>query len=253
MSKASGLGARFYVSGVNLSGDSGSLGNIATPRPVQEVTGVDKEAFERIYLTRDGAIEWSAFFNPASGQAHPVLSALPTADRPITYAHRASLGAPACSIVAKQIGYNPTRNANGSMTIDVQAQANRYAEWGRILSAGTSQLTSGAPNGSGLDFGATIGTTAFGLQAYLHVLDFVGTDVTLAIQHSDDDGSVDPYANVTGAVFTQVTAAPGAQRLQTDRDESIKRWLRVAATTTGGFTSVDVAVMVVKNRSELLF
>lgn len=259
MGKESGLGARLYVAGVDLSGDVGSLQSIRTPRGVQQATGIDKDAFERIYLTRDGGIDYSAFFNPETAaddppntqdRAHIILSALPTADQPVTYAHRAALGAPAASMVGKQINYDPTRGNDGSLTIGVQALANGYGlEWGELLTAGDAQLTPGAPNGAGFDSGIAV-ATLFGLQAYLHVLAFVGTDVTLSIQDSNDGGT-DPWANVTGAVFAQVTTAPGSQRLQTARNQAVKRWLRVAA--TGTFTSVDVVVMVVKNTGLVVF
>ncbi|MGH3680776.1 MAG: hypothetical protein ACRDT2_11085 [Natronosporangium sp.] len=250
MAKESGLGARLFVAGLNYSGDVGQLQAIGGGMTVQDTTPIDKLAMARIGLLRDGRIEYTAFWNPDG--VHPSLAALPTADQPVAYYHRAAIGAPAAAMVGKQIGYDPTRNQDGSLTAGIQALANGFGlEWGQALTAGAQQLTPGVPNGTGLDYGATVGTTLFGLQAYLHVLAFVGTGVALSIQHSDDDGAVDPYVDVPGAVFSQVTAAPGSQRLQTDRDQAVKRWLRVAA--AGTFTSVDVAVVVVKNRAEVIF
>lgn len=249
MSKTSGMGARFFVAGVDLSGDVGSLQSIASPVSLQDATGVDKEAMERIKLLRDGTMSFTAFWNPTG--AHPVLAELPTADRPVMYAHRSATGAPAAAIVAKQIGYDPTRNADGSLTATVEAQANGYGlEWGQLLTAGVAETTSaGAQDGH--DYGATVGTTAFGLQAYLHVFAFTGTDATIAIQDSDDDGTGDAYADVTGATFALVDAAPGSQRLQTDRDQAVKRWLRV--NVSGTFSQLDFAVAVVKNQGLVIF
>jgi hypothetical protein len=86
--------------------------------------------------------------------------------------------------------------------------------------------------------------TAFGLQAYLHVTAFTGTNATFAIQSSSDNGAGDAWAAVTGATFTANTGV-GWERIQTARDASIERYLRVAA--TGTFSSVTFAVVVVRN------
>ena len=256
MAKESGLGARLWVAGVDLSGDAGELSRIATPRGVDNVTGIDKSAFERIYLGRDGEIAFQTFFNPAAAAAHPVLSALPTADIPITYGHRATIGAPAASMVAKQANYDGSREASGRFTLNVQALANSYGlEWGKLLTAGGQAILTGAPQTSGWDSGIAT-ATEFGLQAWLHVLAFDGTDVTLAIQDSDDDdagGVGDDYVNVTGAVFAQTTQAATSQRLETGRTQAVKRWLRVSATTSAGFTSVTAVVAAVKNGAAVTF
>jgi hypothetical protein len=74
--KQTGLGDNCYISGYNLSGDVGSLGRIGGGPALLDVTGIDKSAFERLGGLRDGGVDFSAFFNPAAGQAHPVLSAL---------------------------------------------------------------------------------------------------------------------------------------------------------------------------------
>lgn len=248
MAKESGLGARLYVTGVDLSGDVPSV-QISAPRGTKDTTGINKEAFERILLLKDGAIGYAAHWNPTG--AHVVLSALPTTDQPVTYVHRATIGQPAANIVAKQLNYDGTRAADGGLDFAVQAQANGFGlEWGEMLTAGEDTIASAGAL-DGYDYGAAIGTTAFGLQAYLHVFDIDSGSATVAIQHSDDDGSGDAYADVTGAVFNAASAGGTAQRLQTDRDESVKRWLRV--NVSGAFTDLDLAVAVVKNRAEVLF
>lgn len=249
MSKSSGLGARFFVAGVNLSGDVGSLSGISQPHGLKVTTGIDKEAFERIHLTRDGGVSYAAHWNP--GGAHVTLSALPRADQPVMYCHRATLGAPAASMVGKQINYDGTRAQDGGLDLAVQSLANEFGlEWGKLLTAGVQQ-TSGAGALAGLDSSAAVGTTLFGLQAYLHVFAFTGTSATVAVQDSNDDGAVDPYVNVTDAVFTAVTSAPGSQRLQTGRTQSVKRWLRV--NVTGTFTVLNFAVSAHRNLHEVLF
>lgn len=245
MAKSTGLGDNFYVDGVDLSGDVGSLSRVGGGNTPLEVTGINKHGFERKGGLRDGGIEWSSWFNPTG--AHLELSTLPRSDRVASYLRGTVRGGQAASCVAKQINYDPTRNADGSLTIAVQALANKSGlEWGRSL---TTAVESMAAAGALASVGHAA-TTNFGLQAYLHVFAFTGTSATVAIQHSDDDGAVDPYADVTGAVFTAATGV-GAERVETARNLSVKRFLRV--NVTGTFTALDLTVIAVKNDVSVVF
>jgi hypothetical protein len=248
--KQSGLGDRLFISGYDFSGDIGSLGSIGGGPAALVVTGIDKSAFERIGGLRDGRMEFSAFFNTDPGRAHEQLSALPTADIITTYCRGIALGAAAASVVAKQVAYDGTRAADGQLTFGVPTVANGFAlEWGEQLTAGPRTDT-GATSGTGVDFAAA---TEFGLQAYLHVMDFDGTDVTIKLQQSSDNGGADAWADVADGAFASVTAGPQAQRIQTARDLDVERYLRVVTTTVGGFTTLTFAVMVVKNATEVTF
>lgn len=247
MTKQTGLGARLFVDGYDLSGDTQSLGRIGGgPAPI-DVTGIDKSAPERIGGRRDGGIDWVSHFNPATDQAHLVLSTLPRTDRIVSYWQGTALGSPAAVCTAKQITYDPTRGADGALTMAVSAQSNSYGlEWGVQATAGRRVDTS-ATNGSSVDLGAA---SSFGLQAWLHVFAFTGTSVTVKLQQSSDNGAGDAFADVTGGGFTAATAA-GAQRIETARDQAVERYLRVV--TTGTFTSADFAVIVTVNPVEVLF
>ncbi|MGH3381364.1 MAG: hypothetical protein ACRDP6_42195 [Actinoallomurus sp.] len=238
MAKQSGLGDNLYVAGNNLSGDVGSV-TLSSPQGVQEVTGIDVSAMERIGLGRDGSINWASFFNPT--RAHPVLSALPTSDVALTYCRGTTLGNPAACMIAKQINYDGTRADDGAFTFALQAQANGYGlEWGNQLTAGLRTDTA-ATNGSGFD---TTASLAFGAQAYLQVTAFTGTDVTIKVQDSADNVT---FADVTGLTFTSVTAGPTTERKATANTATIRRYLRVATTTSAGVTSVTFSVVVHKN------
>lgn len=251
MSKSSGMGDNCYTAGYDFSGDIGSLQRIAGGHSPLVVTGIDKSAFERIGGKRDGGIEYTAYFNDAAGQAHPRLSTLPRTDVIVTYCRGTTLGNPAAAIVAKQIGYDGTRGADGSLTFNVQALANGYGlEWGKQLTAG-KRADVAATNGTGVDFGT--GSTAFGLQAYLHVFAFSGTDVTIKIQESSDNGAGDAWADVTGGGFTQVTSSPTSQRIATSATQTVERYLRAVTVTTGGFSTVQFAVMVNRNATATSF
>lgn len=153
MAKSSGLGDNFYVGGYDLSGDTNSLGEIGGGPALIEITGIDKSAFERIGGLRDGRMEWVSYFNDASGKAHPVLSALPTTDRILTYCRGTTLGNPAACLVGKQLNYDPTRADDGKLTMAVRAEGNAYGlEWGKQLTAGKRTDTA-ATNGTAVEFG----------------------------------------------------------------------------------------------------
>ena len=240
MAKRSGLGSVLYYDGYDLSGDKQSF-SIASPMTPIDVTAINKSAVERIGGRRDGSMSSVSFFNPAVGQGHEVESALLLTDRIYTIGIGATIGSPAAMLVAKQIGYDPTRTAEGELTFSLEAQGNGYGlEWGELLTAGTRTDT-GATNGASLDL---TGSTAFGAQFYLHVTAFTGTDVTIKIQDSADDSS---FTDLTAGAFTSVTTGPQSQRIQTARNATVRRYLRVATATTGGFTSVSFVVSAVKN------
>jgi hypothetical protein len=242
MGKATGLGAGFYLDGVDLSGDIGSLGRFNNARGLTDLTGIDVEAPERAHTHRDGGMEFQSWFNAAAGQSHPTLADPTThGDRIATYLHRRTLGAPACFCVAKQADYGISRPDDASLTGSVAVESNGFGmEWGVLLTPG-KETDSGAANGTGVDLAAT---TNFGLQAVLHVFSFTGTDATIAIQDSTDNVS---FAAIPAASFTAVTTAPGRQRIQTARTEQVDRYLRAVTTTSGGFTNLVFAVIVRKN------
>ncbi len=248
MSKATGLGARFFVDGVNLSGDIGSLQRMNNSLATTEQQGIDKEAFERLHALRTGGCEFSAWMNKATGAAHPTLKTRPTTDRIASYFHRAALGTPAFGLVCKQLNYDPNRTSEGALSWSVTAESNGYGlEWGKSLTAGARTDTT-ATNGTAID---TTASLSFGAQAYLHVQSFSGTDVTVKIQDSADNNT---FADVTAMAFTQITGgAPLAQRLETGRTATIRRYVRAVTVTSAGFTSLSFAVVLIKNSHTVVF
>lgn len=247
MAKQSGLGDNLYVAGYDLSGDIGSLSRIGGGAAVLDLTGIDKSAFERTLGVRDGALDFSSWFNPAANQAHDRFSSLPTADQILTYCRGTAIGKPAASLVGKQISYDPTRNQDGSLTAAVQAQANGFGlEWGELLTAG-KRTDSAATNGASLDYGAA---SNFSMQAYLHVFAFTGTSAEVVVEMSSDDGAVDPFAAVAGSQFGTITSAPTSER-SAQFATTLERYLRVV--TTGTFTNLEFAVTVVRNETEVTF
>lgn len=245
MAKQSGLGDSLLVDGYNLSGDIGALGGIASTCEPFDVTAIDKSAYERVPGRLDGALGFTSFFNDAANQEHAVLKAKRSGNNSVMcWLRGGAIGKAGYGIVAKQTTYDPSRPADGSLTIDVQALGAAYGgEFADQLTAGLRTDTE-ATNGSSLDNAAS---SARGLSAYLQVTAFDGTDVTIRIQESSDNGGSDAFANVTGGAFTQVTAAPTAERIVTSLSQTVERYLRAITATSGGFNSVTFAVLVFRS------
>lgn len=251
MAKRSGLGMRYHLGGYDLSGDTRDFGEIGGGNTPFEMTPIIKEAFERQGGQLDGRMSWVSFFSTGTDEAHEVLSTLPTTDRVATAYFGATIGSEAASINGKQINYDLTRAANGELTLAVNVQGNGYGlEFGTMHTA-VPRTDTAATDGAGVDGAAA---SSFGLQAYLQVLAFAGTDATVKLQESSDNGAGDAWADVVGGAFTAVTSTtPQTQRIETARDLAVERYLRVVTTTSAGFTSLQFAVMVARNLTETRF
>jgi hypothetical protein len=248
--KTSGLGDNLYLNGFDLSGDIQSLSKISGGPAALDVTGINSSAFERIGGLRDGNIDATAYFNPglAANAAHTVLSALPTTDVTLCYARGTTLGNPAACMVAKQINYDGTRATGGVFTFAVAAQANGFGlEWGTQLTAGLRTDSAATAPATGVDFTAS---TSFGFQAYLQVTAFSGTDVTIKLRDSANNST---FADLAGGAFTAVTSGPQTQRIAVGGTATVREFVQVATTTSGGFTSVTFNVVLIKNSTAVVF
>ncbi len=88
--------------------------SFGTPRGVQDVTGIDKSAFERLLLLADGTVTINGVFNPATDQSHDVFKTVPSTSvvRTVTMVH--SSQTLAMEMVFSD--YALTRAADGSLT-----------------------------------------------------------------------------------------------------------------------------------------
>lgn len=249
MAKKGGLDCHLSVDGIDLTGDTGAIDALASPRQTFDKTGLDRKAFERIYGKRDGNMSFTAYFNPALGNSHKTWATLPMTKRHVLAAFGGTIGDWGAAMQALQVDYALTRDTDGDLVgkVDTQGSEATGLDHGRLVTA-WPRVDTGAANGAGVDFGT--GSTAFGLQAYLHVIAFTGTDATVKLQESSDNGSGDAFADVVGGGFTAVTAI-GAQRIATSNTQTVERYLRVATTTSGGFSSMSFVVMVLRNEVAL--
>lgn len=82
MAKTSGLGGAVIVA--DAGGTARTISNDitnwqhSTPRAVQDVTGVDKFANERILLLADFSTTLNGVYNPASNMSHDVFKTVPS-------------------------------------------------------------------------------------------------------------------------------------------------------------------------------
>lgn len=239
MAKRTGIGAKLWAAGVDLSTDVGEIEELAVSVEPLDVTSISSSGHERLAGLVDGTLRFRSFFDPTL--AHTKLSSLPTGQRLVTVAIGTALGDPAASLVTRQLDYAPERGEDGSLVFSVPHLADGTApEWGRLLTAGARTDT--APtNGSAVDGGAA---TTTGWAATLHVTAFTGTSVTISLQDSAD---ITSWAALTGGSFSAVTAAPTSQRIAGAAGATVRRYVRVV--TTGTFTSVTFVVAFSRNPS----
>lgn len=245
MAKESGLGDNLYIDQYDMSGDAGSA-TLASPVAMQEVTGIKRYAFERIGLLRDGSITATTFFNTDSAASaegsHTVLKTLPTTDRVVTYLHGTLIGSPAASMISKQINYDGNREQSGAFTFNVNAQGNGYGlEWGSQLTNGLRTDTTATSPATGADLGATPVSYSFGWAAYVHVMAFTGTSITITLQDSADNSA---FTSLTGGAFSAFTGRGAGRLTSASGTATVRRYVR--AITTGTFSNAVFMVNFVR-------
>lgn len=118
MAKESGLG--FSVAVDDSSTSAQTISNdftnfeFATPRGVQDVTGVDKSAMERLLLLADFSITFNGVFNDAANMSHAVFKTVPSTSvaRTTTLTHSGQTLAPEVLYT----DYAITRANDGALT-----------------------------------------------------------------------------------------------------------------------------------------
>lgn len=91
--------------------------NFATPRAVQDVTGVDKSAMERLLLLADFSITLNGVFNDAASKSHAVLKTVSSTSvlRTTSLSVTGTTGANTLSCECLYSDYALTRAADGSL------------------------------------------------------------------------------------------------------------------------------------------
>jgi hypothetical protein len=242
--KRTGLGMRLYVAGRDISGDINSFTGISGGPAALDMTDITQDGMAREGGKRSGGFTFLSYLNDATSRAHPVLSPMPTADVDVLGCIGASIGSSAFACRCKQIGYDPTRDADGNLQFSVEGQSNSFGlEWGELLTAGT-RTESAATNGTGLDGAAS---TSNSWQAYLQTTALASGAPTIKLQDSADNAT---FADLTGGAFS-APAANTTERIAGAAGATIRRYVRVA--TTGTFSGLSFAVLLVRNQTVTAF
>lgn len=118
MPKQSGLGAAFSVEesdGSTARVISNDITNwaLATPRGVQETTGIDKSAKERILLHADLSYTLNGVYNPTAQKSHAVFRTVSSTDTQRTTI--CTIGAESVTSQVLYTDYGVTRAADGTL------------------------------------------------------------------------------------------------------------------------------------------
>lgn len=91
----------------------------STPREVQDVTGIDKSAMERLLLLGDFSATFSGVFNPAADQSHDVLKTISSTD----VVRTVNIGFGGVSLAAECLltDYKISRDNSGALTWETPA------------------------------------------------------------------------------------------------------------------------------------
>ena len=88
--------------------------SFATPRGVQDVTGIDKSAMERLLLLADMSVDFNGVFDDATDKAHEVFRTVPST----SVARTTTLTVSGQTLAAEMLytDYSLTRAADGALT-----------------------------------------------------------------------------------------------------------------------------------------
>jgi hypothetical protein len=129
MAKTSGVG----ITALTIDDSSGTARNvindigdfqISTPRAVQDVTGVDKSAMERLLLLADASVTVNGFYNDAATTGlHSVLKTVPSTSvlRQMVFTITGTVGANTLTLETMITDYALTRASDGALTVTAPA------------------------------------------------------------------------------------------------------------------------------------
>lgn len=122
MAKQSGLGWT-TASVDDASGTPQAIKNdftnlqFATPRAVQDITGIDKSAIERLLLLADFSVTFNGVFNAASNMSHDVFKTVPSTS--VNRTTTLTIGGKTLANEVLFTDYPLTRSASGELTFAV--------------------------------------------------------------------------------------------------------------------------------------
>lgn len=125
MAKTSGLGATVIVDDAasaaqTITNDVNDF-QFATPRAVEDITGVDKYAMEKLLLLADYTVTMKGTFNTATNMSHAVFKTIPLSSSPNRNVkiEPTSGGTPYLSCLTALTDYSISRANSGALTWQV--------------------------------------------------------------------------------------------------------------------------------------
>ena len=189
-----------------------------------------------IALTYTGAPTWNWF---ALGTVQDAISGMPLTDQIVSYLQGTTLGNISACMVSKESSYSPTRDNTGGLTLKADWVSNAFGlEWGKQITAGL-RTDNGPVTGAFFDLGAA---SAFGCQAYLQLIELVGTNIDVTITHATTSGGA--YSTLVD--FGSLTTYPNAVRIAVSNTTTVNEFLKVVS--AGTFTQAIFAVTFMQNQ-----
>lgn len=245
MAKRSGLGMRLYIGGYDIGADVSAISSLSSPRGEMDITSIENSARARLQTTYSGNVSFAVYFDDATDAEHDALSGLPTADVLVMILFSTTAGDEVVCLTAKQINYDWTRGADGSLsgTVNLIGTSAVPLEWAELLKAKGTHAS--ATDETGIDFGSQ--TTSGGVGYLQHFSAASGTVEYDLEDSSDSTNGVDgSWANL--GAFTDVTTPYAATAERIAISGTVERWVR--ASTNGTFTTA-VFAMAFRRRTSL--
>lgn len=236
MAKVANTATRTYFDEFDLSGELNSFG-IDFEQEVTKSEGFSDTGPRRVIGNYDHSGSFLGMFEPTSGAYDDNIFAAigDSSDHYMAVAPGANAEGSIVYERTVRVSDEPRSAQTGGLVLlnfDDEGAAGHV----RGIILGNSTET-GAGTSTGINQGAT--TTTAEYQVVFRLITFTGTDITIKVQQSSDDGSGDAYADVSGLTSGSLAAA-GVVRVSTTA--STEAWKRLDFSTSGGFSSAVILV-----------
>lgn len=233
MAKLAANVTRLYVDEFNLSGEINAY-TLNFKQETIPVTTISDDGPRRVVGNYDHDFDTTGLFDGTDdAYDERVFVDLKTDEDHYLSTHFGTAeGSPAYLDVLRMIEQPRSGASGGAVMLNVKGEGSGSRLRGMLLRSAT--VSSGG-NGTGRNMGATTTPTPFAV--HFHLIAFNGTNITIKLQESSDDGSGDAYADIAGLTSGALTAV-GVVRVSTTA--STEAWKRVVI--SGTFTSATVVV-----------
>ncbi len=234
MAKQPSKQIRVYLDQYNLSGDLTSTSkDITQETPV--VTSISDAGPRRLVGNYDHTDKLLGFFDGVDEGIDERIFALlgDNSDHLLGVAYEAAAeNTILYEALAKLMGQPRSGAVGGAVLLNFDMAGSGGLSRSLVLGSKTSTA---AENLTGRNMGATTAGQVF--QAVFRVLAFTGTNITLRLQESQDNGGADPYADIAGLTSGALTGIGAVRATTTAATEAWKRCV-----LSGTYTSALILV-----------